>query len=60
VPKTAGKHGKTASPCTKECKLDKRRVCKGCGRLAEEISRWKRMSDEERRAVLHRLKRERR
>ena len=54
------KHGKITSPCTKECKLNKHRVCKGCGRLAEEISRWKRMTDDERRSVIHRLKREKR
>ena len=54
------KHGKIASPCIKECKLNKHRVCKGCGRCAEEISRWKRMTDDERHAVIRRLKREKR
>lgn len=41
-----------ASPCVEICALDERDICIGCQRSAMEISRWGRMSNAERRAVL--------
>lgn len=47
------------SPCVNVCALDERDVCIGCHRTADEILRWTRMSDDERREVLrHVAKRE--
>ena len=44
------------SPCRNICQLDAgRRVCLGCRRTLDEIARWSRMTDTERRAVLDRL-----
>ena len=44
------------SPCRKLCALDPAtRVCTGCRRSLDEIARWGRMSDDERRAVLRRI-----
>ena len=40
------------SPCIAVCSLDERDMCIGCQRTGDEITRWGRMSDEERRAVL--------
>lgn len=42
------------SPCRKVCELEGH-VCVGCGRTLDEITRWTRMSDRERRAVMERL-----
>lgn len=41
-----------ASPCTSVCALNDADVCVGCFRTAEEISRWSRMSNDERRQVV--------
>lgn len=44
------------SPCRKVCTLDPAtRVCTACLRTLDEIARWGRMSDEEKRAVLARI-----
>ena len=44
------------SPCRKLCALDPvTRVCAGCLRTLDEIARWGRMSDEEKRGVLRRI-----
>lgn len=44
------------SPCRKLCALDPvTRVCAGCLRTLDEIARWSRMGDEEKRAVLRRI-----
>ena len=44
------------SPCRKLCALDPAtRVCAGCLRTLDEIARWSRMSDEEKRGVLRRI-----
>lgn len=44
------------SPCRKLCSLDPQtRVCTGCQRTLDEIARWGRMSDDEKRAVLARI-----
>jgi|TARA_B100000749_G_scaffold200691_1_gene156416 predicted Fe-S protein YdhL (DUF1289 family) len=37
------------------CALDENDVCVGCYRSGEEISRWGRYSDDERRAVLQKV-----
>jgi uncharacterized protein len=41
-----------ASPCVEICALDEQDICIGCQRSAMEITRWGRMSNAERRAVL--------
>ena len=44
------------SPCRNICTLDPAtRVCTACLRTLDEIGRWSRMSDDEKRAVLARL-----
>ncbi len=41
-----------ASPCVQVCALDDEDICIGCQRSAGEITRWGRMDNDERRAVL--------
>jgi hypothetical protein len=41
-----------ASPCISVCALDDHDMCTGCQRTAAEITRWGRMDNIERRAVL--------
>ncbi|SDS40643.1 DUF1289 domain-containing protein [Pseudomonas granadensis] len=41
-----------ASPCVNICALDEADVCTGCQRTVEEITRWSRMNNDERRVVL--------
>lgn len=41
-----------ASPCVRVCQLDGTDLCTGCGRIIDEIARWPRMSDDERRLVV--------
>ena len=41
------------SPCVSLCALDINDVCMGCQRTGQEISRWGKMTNEERREVLH-------
>lgn len=41
-----------ASPCVSICALDDADICIGCQRSAAEITRWGRMDNDERRAVL--------
>jgi hypothetical protein len=41
-----------ASPCRRECTLDERDVCMGCGRTLVEITGWSRMDDDARRRVV--------
>jgi len=41
-----------ASPCVQVCALDDDDICTGCQRTAAEITRWGRMSNDERREVL--------
>ena len=41
-----------ASPCIRNCCLDKKDVCLGCGRTVEEIVRWADVDDEEKRKIL--------
>ena len=40
------------SPCVSVCALDDHDMCTGCQRTAAEITRWGRMSSDERREVL--------
>jgi predicted Fe-S protein YdhL (DUF1289 family) len=42
----------TQSPCVRNCCLDERDICLGCGRLLDEILRWRQMTDAEREEVL--------
>jgi predicted Fe-S protein YdhL (DUF1289 family) len=47
----------TASPCIGVCQLDGRtQACIGCGRTIDEIAAWSSLSEEERRAIIARLK----
>lgn len=41
-----------ASPCVSICALDEQDICIGCQRTVDEITRWARMDNVERRAVL--------
>ena len=41
-----------ASPCVNICALDEDDICTGCQRTVEEITRWGRMTNDERRGVL--------
>ena len=45
-----------ASPCVEICALDEQDICIGCQRSADEITRWGRMDNTERRAVLLRCR----
>ena len=41
-----------ASPCVSICALDEQDLCTGCQRNVDEITRWSRMDNAERRQVL--------
>lgn len=41
-----------ASPCVSICALDEQDICTGCQRNVDEITRWSRMDNAERRRVL--------
>jgi predicted Fe-S protein YdhL (DUF1289 family) len=41
-----------ASPCVNICALDEQDICTGCQRTVDEITRWSRMDNTERREVL--------
>jgi uncharacterized protein len=44
------------SPCTRVCTIDPDTDrCAGCGRTIEEIARWSRMTDDERRCIMSSL-----
>ena len=43
--------GRVASPCVSACGLDEHGVCRGCGRLREEIRQWKTADDAARRQI---------
>lgn len=40
------------SPCVSVCAMDEHDLCIGCQRTGDEITRWGRMSNEERRQVI--------
>ena len=45
------------SPCTKVCKIDKQtKICKGCKRTLEEISKWSSYDDLQRKKIMEQLK----
>lgn len=46
------------SPCLGKCELDFFDLCRTCQRTKDEISRWYVMTDEEKTAVLERIKNE--
>ena len=46
-----------ASPCVRNCCLDERDICLGCGRSLAEITAWSGSSDDQRRAILERATR---
>jgi len=44
------------SPCKLICQLDlKTSLCLGCGRSREEIARWTRLTDAQRRSIMQEL-----
>ena len=43
-----------ASPCIRNCCLDERNICMGCGRSLEEIIRWSNATDSEKKEILAR------
>jgi len=43
-----------ASPCVRNCCLDERNVCLGCGRSLDEIIAWSAASDGDKLATLER------
>jgi len=45
-----------ASPCVRNCCLDERNVCMGCGRSLEEIIAWGTASDTDKAATLARAR----
>lgn len=49
---TIAKARPVKSPCINVCALDEQDICTGCQRTASEITRWGKMTDDERRDVL--------
>ncbi|AHL74535.1 Fe-S protein [Stutzerimonas stutzeri] len=47
-----GEEKPVASPCVSICALDENDLCTGCQRNIDEIRRWGRMDNQERRQVL--------
>jgi predicted Fe-S protein YdhL (DUF1289 family) len=44
---------RVSSPCIRVCTLDSETgLCEGCGRTREEITRWYRMTEEERQLIM--------
>jgi uncharacterized protein len=43
------------SPCRNICKYNQHRICVGCLRSLDEIMRWPKMSNDERREVLGKI-----
>lgn len=43
---------KVDSPCVSVCVLDDHNICKGCGRLADEIMAWPLANDERRQQIV--------
>lgn len=49
-----------ASPCVDLCRLDGRTgICTGCLRTAEEIRRWRKMTDHQRRRIMDEMRQRR-
>ncbi|HDR9488313.1 TPA: DUF1289 domain-containing protein [Burkholderia aenigmatica] len=51
-------HDVPDSPCVGVCSTLFDDVCKGCGRMADEVSHWVFMNDDEKRATWERIRRE--
>jgi predicted Fe-S protein YdhL (DUF1289 family) len=52
----ARRHGPMLSPCVGVCAIAPATgLCTGCGRSLEEIARWSRMTDAERRRIMNEL-----
>lgn len=48
--------GNILTPCVEICKMDKEtKLCLGCKRTAKELKEWRRMNQEQRRAVIEEL-----
>ena len=45
-------HDAVPSPCISVCELDEHQICRGCLRSVDEIMRWSRAGDEEKRSIL--------
>jgi len=45
----------TSSPCVDICELDSDFVCIGCGRTIDEVLKWPKYTDEQKKAVLDRI-----
>lgn len=54
IPETA-RAERPLSPCVLICTLDDEKICLGCGRTMEQISRWALMSGDEQWAVVDEL-----
>jgi predicted Fe-S protein YdhL (DUF1289 family) len=47
---------RVSSPCIRVCTLDSETgLCEGCGRTREEITRWYRITEEERQMIMAEL-----
>ena len=51
---------KALSPCVRNCCLDQDDVCLGCARTLDEILRWSKLSNPERRLIMNELEARRR
>ena len=51
IPET-GRSERPLSPCVLICTLDDEKICLGCGRTLQQISRWALMSGDEQWAVV--------
>jgi len=60
-PLPAGDETEVKSPCTSICRMDPAtRLCEGCLRTIEEIAAWSTCSNDDKRAVLARISRQKR
>ena len=52
----ADRPSRVASPCVRNCCLNERNVCLGCGRTLQEICSWYEADDAARLAILERAR----
>lgn len=52
----SGLKGDAESPCVHVCVLDEKDVCVGCDRTSDEIMRWSKMDDDEKRRIRDRVR----
>lgn len=50
-------HDSVPSPCTRNCALDKEKICTGCYRTMDEISIWGSADDTTRKRILRNAER---